>query len=265
MGPKTVPVNQIVKELLISTDFKQLLSDIVQDQLEDICKRLQCTEQDNKKTDLKIAKFQTELSSKISDLISTSEKVESSTFDADITLREHRKSLENLEQKLQEKTNAVKKLEGEVNNLEQYSRRTCLRIFGIKEMSSERTDDIVVDLAKRIEVSLQHADIDRSHRVGTQNANKKISRPIIVKLTSYRKREDLLRNRRKLKSTGITIQEDLTARNRTLLQEAYAKFKQNKVSAAWSSDGRVFVALPTTDGKKTVKKLISCHEDLRTL
>lgn len=153
-----------------------------------------------------------------------------------------------------------------MNSLEQYSRRSCIRIFGVEEKASEKTDDIAIEVAKKINVDLQHAEIDISHRIGVGDSRvNKGKRPIIVKLTSHRKRQELLRNRRNLKSTGITIQEDLTARNRALLQEAYKKFKEKRVSAAWSSEGRIFVAMPTTNGSKTVKKLITCSEDLRAL
>lgn len=49
---------------------------------------------------------------------------------------------------------------------EQYSRRNCLRIHGMKETPNESTDDLALNLALgslKIYLSLEH--IDRSHRI----------------------------------------------------------------------------------------------------
>ena len=57
----------------------------------------------------------------------------------------------------------VTKLESAVDAAEQYSRRNCLRISGMKEGAFENIDTIVLDIAKAIGVDL---DVDRSHRLG---------------------------------------------------------------------------------------------------
>ena len=75
---------------------------------------------------------------------------------------------------------------------------------------------------------------------------------------SYRVREKYMRNRRQLKGSGITINEDLTAKNFKLLRDAQA---HEKVSTAWSSDGRV-IALIAGSGEK---KLIMTQLDLTKL
>lgn len=93
-------------------------------------------------------------------------------------------------------------------------------------MQGESTDEIVLKVARRVD----RKDIDRSHGIkrrpttvssstsasvfdeGTKQGNrKKTKKCIIVKLCSYRIRQQLLVNRRKLKSSGISIHEDLTA------------------------------------------------------
>ena len=63
---------------------------------------------------------------------------------------------------------------------EQYSRRNCLLIHGIKEEKDENTDNVVIkfiqdDLQEEINIE----DLDRMHRIGKANNGK--SRPIIVK------------------------------------------------------------------------------------
>ena len=69
-----------------------------------------------------------------------------------------------LEKENQDLKTRVLKLEEAVDSAEQYSRRNCLRITGIQETDSEVTDDIVISLARSIDVELSLQDIDRSHR-----------------------------------------------------------------------------------------------------
>ena len=128
-------------------------------------------------------------------------------------------------------------------------------------------------------------DLDRSHRTGPMERPKRNSsqhvkgssslisseslpinsqsrhRPILVKFATYRARQAVLRARRKLKNSGISIAEDLTFSNYKLLRAAR---EANKATAAWSQDGRIFVALPASNGK-TAKKLITSVEDLKKL
>ena len=66
------------------------------------------------------------------------------------------------------------KLQDEVNELqvkhddmEQYSRRMCLRISGIPEAENEDVTKLVLDFAKRVNANVGPSDIDRAHRVGT--------------------------------------------------------------------------------------------------
>ena len=99
---------------------------------------------------------------------------------------------------------------------------------------------------------------DRSHRVGPPKEDRKSPRPIIIKLTTYRARQLLIANRRKLKGSHIGIDEDLTHQNRSLLEEAK---KNPKVLAAWSSDGNIIVLLNAGNNTQ-VKKRVRCAQDL---
>ena len=93
----------------------------------------------------------------------------------------------------------------------------------------------------------------------TKGAKKSRPRSIIVKFSSYRKRKEILNNRKKLKNTGISIVEDLTSRNQKLL----AMTRGTKgVLAAWSSDGRIIALVPASGGK-SAKKLITSESDLQ--
>ena len=170
--------------------------------------------------------------------------------------RQH--ELTTLQRAVDSQLDRTKAIEETANQLEQYSRRSCVRIFGIKETDGESTDTIVCDLAnKKMDVPLSTSDIDRSHRVGKRVPNSVHPRPIIVKFVSYRTRTTFIKARRKLKGSKITVQEDLTAKN----QEIYRKtYKSAKVESAWTVDGRVFALVNTTGGKKMKKLITSIHD-----
>lgn len=79
------------------------------------------------------------------------------------------------------------------DELEQYSRRSCLRITGIAESANEDVSKIVLDLSRRIKVDITPQDIDRAHRVGrlrdnhglgSQSRKQNKGREIIVKFTN---------------------------------------------------------------------------------
>lgn len=82
-----------------------------------------------------------------------------------------------------------------------------------------------------------------------------------MKLYNYSIKLRLLKVRRKLKSSGISLQEDLTARNRALLKKTA---EHPKITSAWSIDGRIYGLIKSTNFSDT-KRRISGHSDLNKL
>ena len=158
----------------------------------------------------------------------------------------------NLEESLKEQSILINRLQDKSNDSEQYPDRNWLRLFGVEEKVGESTDDIVLSIAKdKLGVSLNRGDIDRCHRTGpsakdrstnrshadpspgttpvstpasssaswasiTSSSSRKQTaphRPIIIKFATYRMRQAVLKARRRLKETGLTIVEDLTKSN----------------------------------------------------
>ena len=145
----------------------------------------------------------------------------------------------------------INHLENKYNEIEQYSRRNCLRIYGMPETTGEVTDDLVINLARdKLEVTLSAADIDRSHRIGRNLQDK--TRAVIVKFTNYRARSSVIKARRKLKGSGTAICEDLTKSNLKLLK---ATADHKDVKSAWSLDGKIF-AITTKNGHDQPKRRI---------
>ena len=99
--------------------------------------------------------------------------------------------------------------EQNVDRQEQYSRRNCLLIHGIKEERNESTDDIVVKFIQDdLQEEINFEDLDRTHRTGKVNNGK--SRPIIVKFARYNVHKKIFHNKRKLKGKNASITESLT-------------------------------------------------------
>ena len=181
--------------------------------------------------------------------------------------------LKNTQKKLKTCEEKNEKLEHLLNTQEQYSRRNCIRVFGVPERERESTDQLVCDIAKNhMGVNLKPEQIDRSHRVRRRvepaGGLPRRPRAIIVKLTSYRVRQQLMLNKKKLKEnkTGFSIYEDLTATNRSLLWDAQKACNEpdSKIKSAWTMDGRVVVAIKASNNK-TINKLIHSKDDLEKL
>lgn len=153
---------------------------------------------------------------------------------------------------LEQKDRRIEELEYKLDDLEQYQRRQCLRIFGVGENNGEDTDVLAISVAEKVGVDLSLADIDRSHRVGRRDENR--PRPIIVKFASYRKRSEVFRNKRKLKNSGWTIREDLTKTRHNILREAITKFGQTNV---WTQDGVIIVK--SGDTKRRITRMAEIH------
>ena len=143
------------------------------------------------------------------------------------------------------KDHEIVALERHVDDLEQYSWRQCLRIFGVEEKDGEDTDKIVMEVEEKIGVTVQLTDIDKSHRVRVKRGDR--PNPLIDKFVSYRNRNEFFLNKRKLKNPGVTIREDLTKVRYDLLQEA---IKKHGFQNVWKVDGAVIVKSGETKTKE---------------
>ena len=69
----------------------------------------------------------------------------------------------------------------------------------------------------------------------TRSANAS-TRPIVFKFSNYRKRQEVLKAKRKLKGLNISLSEKLTLERYELYQAAIKKFGRGEV---WTIEGRV--------------------------
>ena len=238
-----IKVAQIVKSML-----QQEISDQVQKQVDDATKSL--------KTELTHAK--TELEQTKSDLSD---------------LRADHESL---------RTEVVA-LQNKQDETEQYSRRMCLRISGIKETKNEDVTLKVLEFAKAVNAKIMPADIDCAHRVGPSSTvinddelgvfddgttgdhseqREARGREIIIKFTNSSARLNLLKGRSVLRDRNMKsffINEDLTPTRKKLAFECrrIKRIKNSKINKTWIYAG--YPHILDTAGNKI---RITCLSDL---
>ena len=145
------------------------------------------------------------------------------------------------------------------NDLEQHGRSWNVRVYGIREeKAGEETTQKCIQkclkvFSEQVGVSVTERDVEVAHRSGKPGGPR--PRPILLRFLSRRKRGEVLADRRKLKNSGVSVGEDLTSANYSLLQRAS---KHSATLAAWSSNGKVIVKLKNN---KTFQLTIDCDVD----
>ena len=163
-----------------------------------------------------------EIKSYISTQCETIKKLIDNVEKHESTIAVLHKLVENLKN---ENSNLKMKLENDINQIEQYSRRQTLRIDGVEVSDNFESPENVVSLVHGYmkEVGINNSDmvIDRAHRIGPvyKDKNNVKYRSIIVKFTNFRIRTQFYRSRGKLKDK-IKIRIDLTKRNYNVLKKS---------------------------------------------
>ena len=99
-----------------------------------------------------------------------------------------------LQQQIISLKSAICTSESNIEELEQYGRRLCLRIESVPVDENETSEDVfnnVLDMCKKRNINISENYIDRAHRIGkpyVDNISKKQCKSIIVRFTSFRKR-----------------------------------------------------------------------------
>lgn len=137
-----------------------------------------------------------------------------------------------LEANLAASRNEMKK---HTDELEQYSRRNNVRIFGVPEDRNENIGTVVSNFCKeKLHLDISPQLMDSCHRLPGKES---LHRPIIVKFVSHATKLAVLSKKKELKGTKLVIREDLTKTRNFLLKEAAKKFGSRSV---WSNNGKVF-------------------------
>ena len=141
-----------------------------------------------------------------------------------------------------EEANAV--LREQLDDLEQYTRRTNIQIFGIPEPTGtdpEDTNAKAIDFfAYQLGITVSADHISRSHRNGKRGRTPRL---IIVRLVHYKTKVQLLRKRRELKAreTNFDIWEDLTQCRRDILHYFDNDITEGIIDKVWTIERIIFM------------------------
>lgn len=120
----------------------------------------------------------------------------------------------------------VGELEKRANYQEDYNRRNNLRITGVLEKPNETWEETAVSVAKLFEEKLQLPSVrlERAHRTGPATPSR--PRTIVARFERFGDREAAIRNSRKLKGTGIFINEDLCPMSQEIKKSQFPLMKK---------------------------------------
>ena len=171
---------------------------------------------------------------------------------------------QNMIEPLQSQISALQKenehLRQEIDNLEMYSRRSCVRVAGVPE-SQQDTDTAIVEIAGKLNITLSRDDIDVSHRVGPKSEDR--PRQIIARIKNYELRHRLLKSSKHLRKVNgmerVSINQDLTKTRSKLAYEARQLVKSRKAKSTFVWDGKIFV-IDHNDHKHKILSVADMNE-----
>lgn len=206
--------------------------------------------------------------------IEESQKFISAKYDETLTvLQDVKKQIKSLEKKIRCQDETIATLKDQnyanecaVDEAQQYLRRDCLEITGIPLLPADNPKELVKELCAVVGVIVQDNHISTAHRLPD---TKKVKDRIIVKFTHRDKREEVYKNRRKLKgktirnlpsvsknlpsvnnengqavktpATKIHINESLTGYRKKLFGRIYKFKKENNFKFIWTVNGKVLL------------------------
>lgn len=155
------------------------------------------------------------------------------------------KGNEQLDVKINNLSAELREFERQIEYIDNYSRRNSLVIRGLPGSNDESWEDTEKQVRHMIKNKLKldesNIEIERAHRTG--KVSESGSRPVAIKFLRYKDKEDILSNAKKLKDTGIYINQSysdkLNAKRTELWQEVKEHRRQGKI--AYISFDRVVV------------------------
>lgn len=123
-------------------------------------------------------------------------------------LAEKEKDISNLRQSMDNLKKENTELHCQLNDNENYQRRENVRISGIPEASSENPIKTACKFFADKGFNVSEKELHVAHRIGKRNSGK--PRTIIVRFFNRNMRDRVIRERKKLKGSGMTISEDVS-------------------------------------------------------
>ena len=143
-------------------------------------------------------------------------------FDNDI-----RKKVTTLETTLNEE---IKHLKTKLIDMEDRSRRNNLRIDGLTESNNESWDECEEKVQSVLinKLGLKGVVIERAHRgsKSASKARKDVPRTVVLKLLNFQDKVKIMKNCKKLRNTGIYINEDFCKETNELRKKLWEDVKR---------------------------------------
>ena len=198
---------------------------ISSNKLDSLTKKIDTIEETVKKNEQDIQEITKSLEFTQEQLIDV--KVKELSTEIENCTKNYKNAIETFEQNHKE---TLDELNEKLRVMEDRSRRTNLRIDGVKEMEKESWSDCekkVKDILKN-KLNLENVEIERAHRMGKRKQDQTHPRSIIFKLASWKTKEEILSKRKSLKDTGFYINEDFSEATNKIRKELFVKRNEQR-------------------------------------
>lgn len=178
-------------------------------------------------------------------------------------LKELLEEIKQLKKEAQEKDKKIEQLERRIDDLEQFSRKDDLLISGLEikrsyaqaaargggqknllnPASSPELPTLEQQVIKFFDsngITIDGKNIVACHTLPQRDRKKS---NILIRFANRKHKMEVLRNGRKLKGTGVYVNEHLTKRNATIAREARILRKEKKIQDTWTRNCRVLIKL----------------------
>ena len=167
------------------------------------------------------------LESRVGDLVKSLEFTQAEVHDLKAENKTLQKSGRENRTLIDEYKARVEDMDQRLNYQEDYNHRLNLRFSGVQELSASETWEETATLVQKLiedKLQLPSMSLERAHRVGPVDPSR--PRTIVARFEKFADRETALRNARKLKGSGIFINEDLCAASQALRTSQLPQLKQ---------------------------------------
>lgn len=151
--------------------------------------------------------------------------------------------LKEANEKIQKLENTNKELLKQIEYNERAIKKNNLIIFGLEEEEDENIlNKVLTFFAEKLSINdITKSDINAVHRFGRENHLK--TKPVVVKLLSLHRKTEIFRNCHRLKNSGYSIANDLTAleqENQKILRK-HLKESREKNLNSYISRNRLYI------------------------
>lgn len=156
---------------------------------------------------------------------------------------EEKTGIDDMKERLMRLESENQNLRQRMQGMEQYSRRNSVRIIGLEEGKDAEGDDLMEKVKtmfqSKMNLTFEDVAISSCFRAGRKTAEAKTKpRHVVVNFHKQDSKMLLIKNRRRLKDSGIMIVEDLISDRHELLKKCQEIFG---TKSTWTLNGTVHV------------------------